>query len=111
VGIFGYDVWQQREVTMSDVKLDTDIKTMSRDEPLAEIKKLRNAIRVHRNSTGHELCWHHPALWGLLPEPTDPLPAVPSWPQFLRGCIRYRQSLDEQAPGAPRTDEEYQHPQ
>jgi hypothetical protein len=32
---------------------------------------------------------------------------VPEWPQFMRGCIRYRQSLDEQAPDAPRTDEPY----
>ncbi|MGH7483646.1 MAG: hypothetical protein ACRELV_15975 [Longimicrobiales bacterium] len=31
---------------------------------------------------------------------TDPLPAVPIWPDFMRGCIRYRKSLDEQAPDA-----------
>ena len=30
----------------------------------------------------------------------------PAWPQFLRGCVRYRQSLDEQLPDAPRTREE-----
>jgi hypothetical protein len=86
--------------------LDSDLDAMSREELLAEVKKLRAGIRAHRDSSGHELCWHHPALWGLLPERTDPLPTVPSWPQFLRGCIRYRQSLDEQAPDAPRTDEE-----
>jgi len=27
--------------------------------------------------------------------------AVPPWPQFLRGCIRHRQSPDRQAPDAP----------
>jgi hypothetical protein len=86
---------------------DGDLDALSRAELVAEVKKLRQAIRAHRDSTGHELCWHHPALWGLLPEKTDPLPSVPGWPQFLRGCIRYRQSLDEQAPGAPRSDEEY----
>jgi hypothetical protein len=32
---------------------------------------------------------------------------VPDWPEFLRGCIRYRQSLDEQAPHALRTSEPY----
>jgi hypothetical protein len=31
---------------------------------------------------------------------------VPEWPQFLRGCIRYRQSLDEELAEAPRTEEE-----
>ncbi len=43
----------------------------------------------------------------MLPEPIAPRIAVPDWPQFLRGCIRYRQSLDEQAPDAPRVDEEW----
>jgi hypothetical protein len=55
-----------------------------------------------------ELCWHHPKLWGLLPEKTDPQPKVPDWPQFLRGCVRYRQSLDEQLPDAPRTKDEFE---
>lgn len=93
---------------MSGISIDSDLETMSRDELVAEVKKLRTGIRVHRDASGHELCWHHPALWGLLPEGTDPLPVVPSWPEFLRGCIRYRQSLDEQAPNAPRTDEPYE---
>jgi len=88
--------------------IDFDLDAMSREALISEVKRLRAGIRAHRDSSGHELCWHHPALWGLLPERTDPVPAVPSWPQFLRGCIRYRQSLDEQAPDAPRTDEEHQ---
>jgi hypothetical protein len=87
--------------------MDDDLEQMSRDQLLAEVTKLRSGIRAHRDSTGHDLCWHHPALWSLLPEKSDPLPAVPSWPQFLRGCIKYRQSLDEQAPDAPRTDKPY----
>lgn len=70
--------------------------------------RLRNGIRAHRDSTGHDLCWHLPDLWGLLPESTDPVPNVPEWPVFLRGCIRSRQSLDEQLPGAPRTHEEFE---
>jgi hypothetical protein len=32
---------------------------------------------------------------------------VPTWPEFLRGCLRYRQSLDEQLPDAPRSDVPY----
>ncbi|HEX2201696.1 MAG TPA: hypothetical protein VHG91_00285 [Longimicrobium sp.] len=87
--------------------MDEDLETMSREALVAEVRKLRRGIREHRDSTEHELCWHHPALWGLLPERTDPVPTVPAWSQFMRGCIRYRQSLDEQAPGAPRTDAPY----
>ena len=87
--------------------MDEDIEKMSREQLIAEAKKLRAGIRAHRDSSGQELCWHHPALWGLLPERTDPLPTVPSWPEFLRGCLRYRQSLDQQLPDATRTDETY----
>ena len=88
--------------------MDEDLDRMSREALIAEARKLRRGIREHRDSTRHELCWHHPALWSLLPEKTDPLPAVPAWPQFIEGCIRYRQSLDRQAPSAPRTDEPYE---
>jgi len=87
--------------------MDDDLQRMTPDELRAEVKKLRNGIRAHRDSTRHELCWHHPALWGLLPEKTDPVPVVPDWPQFIEGCIKYRQSLDQQAPSAPRTREPY----
>ena len=87
--------------------MDADLESLSREQLIAEVKKLRQGIREHRDSTGHELCWHHPVLWSLLPEKTDPLPVVPDWPQFLRGCLRYRQSLDEQLPQARRSHEPY----
>ena len=87
--------------------MDEDLDRLSRERLIDEVKRLRAGIRKHRHSTGHELCWHHPDLWALLPETTDPQPTVPDWPQFMRGCIRYRQSLDEQAPGAPRSSREF----
>jgi hypothetical protein len=87
--------------------LDEDVERMSREQLVAEVRRLRQGIRRHRDGTGHELCWHHPALWGLLPDTTDPLPTVPDWPRFLEGCIRYRRSLDEQAPNAPRSSESF----
>lgn len=93
--------------TSGDNRLDDDLDGMTREALIAEVRKLRHGIRAHRDSTGHELCWHHPDLWTLLPERTDPAPVVPSWPEFLRGCIRYRQSLDRQLPDAPRNNEPY----
>ena len=86
--------------------MDDDLENLDRDALIREVKRLRAGIREHRDSTGHELCWHHPKLWGLLPEKTDPQPAVPAWPQFLRGCLKYRESLDRQLPAARRTDDE-----
>jgi hypothetical protein len=87
--------------------MDEDLDAMDRERLIAEVKRLRAGIRAHRDASGQELCWHHPDLWALLPERVEPRIAVPDWPQFLRGCIRYRQSLDAQAPGAPRTADEY----
>jgi hypothetical protein len=87
--------------------MDDDLDLMDRNTLAAEVKKLRAAIRAHRDASGHALCWHHPAMWSLLPEKVEPSIAVPPWPKFLRGCLRYRQSLDEQAPGAPVHDKDY----
>ena len=87
--------------------MDEDLDNMDRDTLVAEVRKLRAAIRAHRDASDHDLCWHHPDMWALLPEKVEPSIAVPPWPKFMRGCIRYRQSLDRQAPGAPTHDKEY----
>lgn len=90
--------------------MDDDLLEMSKDDLIVEIKKLRTGIRAHRDSSGHNLCWYHPDLWSLLPEKLDPDVAVPPWPKFLRGCVRYRQSLDEQLPGHKVHDHEFEAP-
>lgn len=87
---------------------DADLDGFDRDALVREVVRLREGIRRHRDASGHDLCWHHPALWGLLPEGTDAVPEVPAWPQFMAGCIRYRQSLDEQLGDARRADTPYE---
>lgn len=87
--------------------MDTDLASLTRDELVAEVIRLREGIRAHRDSSGHDLCWHHPELWGLLPEPISQNLAVPEWPQFLRGCLKYREALDRELPHAPRTKAEF----
>jgi len=86
---------------------DDDLQSLSLEQLVSEVIRLREGIRRHRDTAAHDLCWHHPHLWALLPESTDPVPDVPAWPQFLRGCVRYRESLDEQLPLARRIEEEY----
>ena len=88
--------------------MDEDLDSLSREDLIAEAKRLRAGIREHRDSSGHDLCWHHPKLWGLLPERMAAEIAVPPWPKFLRGCLRYRESLDRELPHAPVLDEEHE---
>ena len=76
--------------------MDEELQHMDKDQLIGEVKKLRAGIREHRDSTGQDLCWHHPKLWSLLPEKIDPKIYVPEWPEFIKGCIQYRQSLDKQ---------------
>jgi hypothetical protein len=47
--------------------MDDDLEGLERSALIAEIRRLREGIRQHRDSSGHELCWHHPQLWSLLP--------------------------------------------
>ena len=87
--------------------MDEDLERLGREALIAEVKRLRQGIREHRDSSGHDLCWHHPQLWSLLPERVDPEIAVPPWPRFLRGCVRYRESLERERPTAPVLDREF----
>jgi hypothetical protein len=87
--------------------MDEDLTQLSRQALVEEVVKLRRAIREHRDSTGHDLCWHHPQMWELLSEGVSPEIAVPPWPKFLRGCIRYREALGREAPNAPVADVEF----
>lgn len=89
------------------MSLDEDLEDMSRDALVAEAKRLRAGVRAHRDRSGHDLCWHHPQLWGLLPERAAPDVAVPPWPKFMRGCVAYRQALEQEIPGAPVADVEH----
>lgn len=88
--------------------LDHDLESLSAAELMAEVRKLRVAIRRHRDASGHELCWYHPELWSLLPEEGAQTPTVPAWPEFLKGCIKFRTMLDQQMPDAPRTVEKFE---
>lgn len=88
--------------------MDNDLETMTKEELIAEVRKLRAGIRNHRDATEHELCWYHPDLWNLLPEKVSPEILVPEWSKFMNGCIQYRKSLDEQAPNAPRVDTDFE---
>lgn len=39
-----------------ELHIDADLDALSREALVEEVVKLRNAIRAHRDSTGHDLC-------------------------------------------------------
>lgn len=43
--------------------MDEDLDGLTREQLLAEAKRLRAGVRAHRDASGHDLCWHHPTLW------------------------------------------------
>jgi hypothetical protein len=73
--------------------LDKDIYPMTMLELRKEIKKLRAAIRTHRDAKGQNLCWYVPELWGTLPEKVEPEPEPPPVDEFIAACRLYRNSL------------------
>ena len=86
-----------RKITEALHKVGEKLRALGRSESkLAEIKRPgievltgEAAVSIVTGSL-HEPCWHHPSLWGLLPEKTDPIPVVPEWPEFIK---RLRQLL------------------
>jgi len=74
---------------------DLDLEKMTDDELRAEVRYLRDAIRAHRDNSGHNLCWYVPELWNCLPEKVEPSPTVPEFSEFIQNCCKYRKSLDK----------------
>jgi hypothetical protein len=58
---------------------------------VAEIERLRDGIRRHRDAEGDDRCWLDDRdLYELLPEGlADHAPALPPRGEFLRSCERY----------------------
>ena len=87
--------------------MDDDLELMSHDELLVAARRMREAIRVHRDASGQDLCWHHPAMWDLLPG-ADPARDRGAGVAPVHAWLRpYRTSLDTQAPEAPRMTREF----
>jgi hypothetical protein len=87
--------------------MDEDLDTLTLEELVVEAKKLRQAIREHRDSELHDLCWYHPEMWDLLPDTKEVRPRVPRREQFLKGCQIYRDSLDKHFSQESQSDVEF----
>lgn len=70
--------------------IDSDIQGLLKHELKAEIMRLRNAIRYHRDQKGHDRCWLDDAtLYGVLPEYSEVDFKLPPKCEFLENCELY----------------------
>lgn len=70
--------------------IDGDLFLMTSDGLIAEIMRLRAAIRQHRDEKGHGRCWlDDQALYQNLPETTQADFALPPKEEFLSNCEIY----------------------
>lgn len=77
-----------------DYATDQDLNEMTNDQLLAEAKKLRAAIRYHRDQKGDDRCWVDDVrLYEALPEgPVNYDPTLPPEDVFLENCKRFCRS-------------------
>ena len=86
--------------------LDADLENMSRDQLVAEARKLREGIK-HRDSSEHESCWHHPELWEHFFPKSRTLCPCDGVARVHKGLHSTRASLEKELRVAPRTSRPY----
>jgi len=66
-----------------------------------EAKRLRTAIEIHRDQTGHNICWiNDEKLWAALGDGKSAYPRsnMPTQEEFLVGCRAYIKSRFKDIP-------------
>lgn len=75
----------------------------------ARVEELENAIRVHRDAHGNEMCWINDSeLYEILHEDTvDNRTTLPPREEFLGNCEKYYESrlITLRSPALPQFDE------
>jgi hypothetical protein len=74
--------------------MDNDLLSMSPEQLLAEVEKLREVIRYHRDCKGHDRCWLDDLkLYQTLPEGAAGYDgSLPPKKEFLANCREYYKS-------------------
>lgn len=82
---------------------DIDLEDMSWTELEAEVRKLRDGVRKHRDQKGNNVCYMDAQnyLYTLLPENTSPDWQLLPKEQHLMECERYYDCLAANKPYAP----------
>lgn len=66
------------------------------------VRELEDAIRKHREQTGHNMCWENDEeLWAVLKDGVKIDHTAPPWQEFMTKCAAYRASKDEREERSP----------
>lgn len=80
--------------------MDNDLEDMTHNILVSEIKKLRQGIRGHHNSSRNDLLWGHPRLWDLIIEKKHPYHAASDTSRFLERQIYTHEFPNDKLPGS-----------
>lgn len=71
---------------------DQDLQGMTETALRAEVVRLREGVRAHRDEKGHGRCWlDDRELYRLLPEQIEADFTLPPREEFLRECGKYHE--------------------
>lgn len=71
------------------------LKSAELSETREELRRVKSSIEIHREQTGHNLCWlNDKKLWDetLGPSDIDHRSSLPPRSEFLEGCRSYYES-------------------
>ena len=81
------------------LKADLYLSKKERNHYMEESKSLntfKDAIKTHREQTGHEMCWENDEeLWTVLNDGVKIDHTPPSWCEFITKCAEYRKSKEK----------------
>ena len=61
-----------------------------------KIEELEDAIKNHREQTGHNMCWENDEeLWLVLKDKVKSDHTPPDWDKFMNKCVEYRKSREK----------------
>ena len=83
-----------RPMKEDEIKKSAESQNETERTLAQELLKVRNAIRQHRDKTGHELCWLNDfELWKVLGEDARyPHDSLPVREEFLKQCSVFYES-------------------
>ena len=81
---------------------------LTRDELVAEVRRFAPASASIATARRRSCAGTIRSFGACCRRRSSPRSPVPPWPNFLRGCLKYRESLDRELPNAPVADVEYE---